>query len=83
MIGPRRAPVATATESWPTPPSHHPQGAYQPDPVVRSEEMAPPPDIADIAVRGAKTLRAFGQRIPGAGEVLARSLEGSVAGRTC
>jgi short-subunit dehydrogenase len=44
--------------------------------------MAPTPSIADIAIRGAKTLRAFGQRIPGAGEVLARSLEDAAEGRT-
>ncbi len=44
--------------------------------------MASTNDIADLAVRGAKTLRAFGQRIPGAGEVLARSLEDAVRGRT-
>jgi short-subunit dehydrogenase len=41
-----------------------------------------PPNIGDIAVKGAQTVRAFGQRIPGAGTVLARSLEGSVKGRT-
>jgi short-subunit dehydrogenase len=41
-----------------------------------------PPNLTDIAIRGAKTLRAFGQRIPGAGEVLARSLEDAVEGRT-
>ncbi len=44
--------------------------------------MPPTPSITDFAVRGAKTLRAFGQRIPGAGEVLARSLHDSVKGRT-
>ncbi len=44
--------------------------------------MASTPNITDIAIRGAKTLRAFGQRIPGAGEVLARSLDGAVRGRT-
>jgi short-subunit dehydrogenase len=44
--------------------------------------VAPQPNISDLAVRTAKTLRAFGQRIPGAGEVLARSLEDAVAGRT-
>jgi short-subunit dehydrogenase len=44
--------------------------------------VASTPNITDIAIRGAKTLRAFGQRIPGAGEVLARSLEGAVHGRT-
>jgi short-subunit dehydrogenase len=44
--------------------------------------VPPQPNITDLAVRTAKTLRAFGQRIPGAGEVLARSLEDAVAGRT-
>jgi short-subunit dehydrogenase len=44
--------------------------------------MAPPPNLADMAVRGAQTLRAFGQRVPGAGEVLARSLHDAVKGRT-
>ena len=33
-----------------------------------------PTNLGDIAVQSAKTLRAFGQRIPGAGGVLARSL---------
>jgi short-subunit dehydrogenase len=41
-----------------------------------------PPDIGRLALRSAKTLRAFGTRIPGAGEVLARSLESAVTGRT-
>jgi short-subunit dehydrogenase len=41
-----------------------------------------PPNLADIAVRGAQTLRAFGQRIPGAGDVLARSLHSAVKDRT-
>jgi short-subunit dehydrogenase len=40
------------------------------------------PIIPDIAVKGAQTLRAFGQRIPGAGGVLARSLQGAVEDRT-
>jgi short-subunit dehydrogenase len=44
--------------------------------------VPPQPSITDLAVRTAKTLRAFGQRIPGAGEVLARSLEDAVEGRT-
>jgi len=42
--------------------------------------MAPNP--LHIAAEGARTLRAFSQRIPGAGEVVARSLEGAVTGRT-
>ena len=40
-----------------------------------------PPNIGDIAVQGAQTLRAFGQRIPGAGDVLARSLPDAVKNR--
>jgi short-subunit dehydrogenase len=43
--------------------------------------MAPPPNLTDLAVRSAHTLRAFGQRVPGAGEVLARSLHDAVTGR--
>jgi len=42
--------------------------------------MAPNP--ADLAIKGARTLRAFGQRIPGAGGVIARSLEDAVKDRT-
>jgi short-subunit dehydrogenase len=41
-----------------------------------------PPNIADIALKSAHTLRAFGQRIPGAGGVLAHSLHDAVKGRT-
>ncbi len=41
-----------------------------------------PPNPVDLALRGAQTVRAFGQRIPGAGSVLARSLEDAVKGRT-
>ena len=40
------------------------------------------PNISDIAVKSAQTLRAFGQRIPGAGGVLARSLHDAVKDRT-
>jgi short-subunit dehydrogenase len=40
-----------------------------------------PPNPFDIASDGLRTLRAFGQRIPGAGDVLARSLKDAVAGR--
>ena len=39
------------------------------------------PNPVSIAVNGAKTLRAFGQRIPGAGGILARSLPDAVSGR--
>lgn len=39
------------------------------------------PDLTDIAVSGARTLRAFGQRIPYTGGILARSLSSAVAGR--
>ena len=42
--------------------------------------MAPNP--ADLAIKGARTLRAFGQRIPGAGELIARSLPDAVKDRT-
>ena len=41
-----------------------------------------PPDITDIASQGIRTLRAFGQRIPGAGGVLAPSLRSAVGNRT-
>jgi short-subunit dehydrogenase len=41
-----------------------------------------PPNLTDLAVGGARTLRAFGQRIPGAGELLARSLPEAVRDRT-
>jgi short-subunit dehydrogenase len=41
-----------------------------------------PPDIARLASDSVRTLRAFGQRIPGAGGVLAPSLNGAVKGRT-
>ena len=40
-----------------------------------------PPNPFDIASEGIRTLRAFGQRIPGAGDVLARSLKDAVSGR--
>jgi short-subunit dehydrogenase len=44
------------------------------------------PSLADLAVKGTRTslstLRAFGQRIPGAGGVLAHSLHDAVNGRT-
>jgi short-subunit dehydrogenase len=40
-----------------------------------------PPNPVDLALKGAQTVRAFGQRIPGAGSVLARSLEDAVKDR--
>jgi short-subunit dehydrogenase len=40
------------------------------------------PDLTDLAVGGVRTLRAFSQRIPGAGGILAPSLSGTVKGRT-
>ncbi len=40
-----------------------------------------PPNPLDIAASGVRTLRAFGQRIPNAGGVLAPSLEDAVGGR--
>jgi short-subunit dehydrogenase len=52
---------------------HIPQNQYGP-PVAQI--------LPDIAVKSAQTLRAFGQRIPGAGSVLARSLQGAVKDRT-
>jgi short-subunit dehydrogenase len=41
-----------------------------------------PPSIGDIVVGGARTARAFGRRIPGAGGALAPSLRDAVRGRT-
>jgi len=38
------------------------------------------PDITDLAVGGLKTLRAFGQRVPVAGGILAQSLHDAVKG---
>ncbi len=43
--------------------------------------MTPQPNLPKLASRGVRTLRAFGQRIPGAGGVLAHSLEDAVDGR--
>jgi short-subunit dehydrogenase len=43
--------------------------------------MPPGPNLPKLASRSARTLRAFGQRIPGAGGVLAHSLEDAVDGR--
>src|ERR1700730_16345932 len=44
------------------------------------------PSLAELAVKGTRTslstLRAFGQRVPGAGGVLAHSLEDAVENRT-
>jgi short-subunit dehydrogenase len=40
------------------------------------------PGLTDLAIGGARTLRAFGQRIPGAGGILAPSLKDAVSGRT-
>ena len=40
------------------------------------------PDLPGIASTGARTLRAFGQRIPGAGGILAQSLADAVKDRT-
>jgi short-subunit dehydrogenase len=39
------------------------------------------PDLSGIAFGGIRTLRAFGQRIPGAGGILAQSLHDAVKGR--
>jgi short-subunit dehydrogenase len=43
--------------------------------------MASTPNIADIAVKGAQTIRAFGQRVPGAGGLFARSLRDALKER--
>ncbi|MDQ6836488.1 MAG: SDR family NAD(P)-dependent oxidoreductase [Actinomycetota bacterium] len=40
-----------------------------------------PPDLTDIAATGVRTLRAFGQRVPGAGGILAGPLSAAVRGR--
>jgi short-subunit dehydrogenase len=40
------------------------------------------PDITDLAIDGVRTLKALGQRIPGAGGILAGSLSGAVKGKT-
>ncbi len=40
-----------------------------------------PPDLTNMAVGGVRTLRAFGQRIPFGGGLLARSLHDAVKGR--
>jgi short-subunit dehydrogenase len=42
--------------------------------------MSSIPNLTDVAVKGAQTLRAFGQRVPGAGGLLARSLHDAVKG---
>ncbi len=39
------------------------------------------PNLTDIAIGSVRTLRAFGQRIPGAGGILAQSLSDSVRGK--
>ena len=39
------------------------------------------PDLTDLAVSSARTLRAFGQRIPRAGGILAQSLPDAIRGR--
>jgi short-subunit dehydrogenase len=40
-----------------------------------------PPDLTDMAFSSVRTLRAFGQRIPGAGGILAQSLQDAIKGR--
>ncbi len=49
--------------------------------MIRSSAMIPL-SITDLARTGVRTARAFGTRIPGAGAVLAHSLEDAVGGRT-
>jgi short-subunit dehydrogenase len=39
------------------------------------------PDLTNLAIDGVRTLHAFGKRIPGAGSILAESLESAVRGR--
>jgi short-subunit dehydrogenase len=40
-----------------------------------------PPDLADLAIQGVRTLRELSQRVPGAGALVAPSLEGAAVGR--
>ncbi len=40
------------------------------------------PDLADLAIDGIRTLHSLGKRIPGAGGLLADSLQGAVKRRT-
>ncbi|MBV9807437.1 MAG: SDR family NAD(P)-dependent oxidoreductase, partial [Solirubrobacterales bacterium] len=74
----------------PRPPHRHdlrtaprpPHRATRPRALVRSPSPMAPPNPFDIASEGIRTLRAFGQRIPGAGDVLARPLSDAVKHRT-
>jgi short-subunit dehydrogenase len=51
--------------------------------MLASDRMTPDlTDLTDMAIDGVRTLRAFGKRIPGAGGILAPSLEGAIKGRT-
>src|SRR5579859_324514 len=45
------------------------------------ERRPMPPDLTNLAVSSVRTLHALGQRIPGAGGILANSLQGTVGGR--
>ncbi len=56
--------------------------AYAEDGMLATVPSMAPPNLPGIAVKSAQTLRAFGQRIPGAGDVLARSLHDAVKDRT-
>jgi short-subunit dehydrogenase len=56
-------------------------GYYEARHPLRSLSMAPSPSLPRIASTAARTMRAFGQRIPGAGGLLARPLEDTVDGR--
>ena len=40
-----------------------------------------PPQFADLAIQGVKTLRELSQRLPGAGTIIAPSLQGAAVGR--
>src|SRR3984885_2145164 len=51
----------------------------RPTPGATVTRMAP--DFTQMAVGGVRTLRAFGKRIPGAGGILAESLNGAVRGK--
>src|SRR5689334_18616636 len=55
--------------------SHRPPAA-----MVRSSALGPP-SIGSLATQGVRTLRAFGQRVPEVGGLLAQSLDDAVKDR--